>query len=123
MEFEILSNKTLGLALEVHKNLGPGLLESTYKQCLAYELYQASINFEMEVNLPVKYKTVNISCAYRIDLLIENKIILELKNVEKLLPVHEAQLLTYMKLSQIHIGLLINFNEKYLRNGIKRFVL
>jgi len=77
----------------------------------------------MEVNLPVKYKTVNISCAYRIDLLIENKIILELKNVEKLLPVHEAQLLTYMKLSQIHIGLLINFNEKYSRNGIKRFVL
>jgi len=123
MDFELLSNKVLGLAIEVHKNLGPGLLESTYKQCLAYELSQANVKFEIEVNLPVKYKSINISCTYRIDLLVEDELILELKNVEKLLPVHEAQILTYMKLGQIHIGLLINFNEKYLKNGIKRFVL
>jgi GxxExxY protein len=123
MDFEILSNKVLGMAIEVHKNLGPGLLESTYKQCFAYELSQANVKFEIEVNLPVKYKSINISCAYRIDLLVECELILELKNVEKLLPVHEAQILTYMKLSQIHIGLLINFNEKYLKNGIKRFVI
>ena len=123
MEFETLSNKVLGLAIEVHKNIGPELLENTYKQCLAYELNHANIKFEMEVNLPVKYKSITISCAYRIDLLIEDELILELKNVEKLLPVHEAQILTYMKLCKIHIGLLINFNEKYLKNGIKRFVL
>ena len=123
MNFEILSKKLIGLALEVHKNLGPGLLENTYKQCLAYELSQANLKFQIELNLPVKYKRINISCGYRIDLLVEEKIILELKNVEKLLPVHEAQILTYMKLSQIHIGLLMNFNEKFLKDGIKRFVL
>jgi GxxExxY protein len=123
MEFEILSHKVLGTVIEVHKHLGSGLLESTYKQCLAHELYIAKLNFEMEVNLPVKYKTVNISCAYRIDMIIENELILELKNVEKQLPVHEAQILTYMRLSQINIGLLINFNERYLKNGIKRYVL
>jgi len=123
MEFEALSYKVIGCALEVHKQLGPGLLENTYKQCLAYELTQAGIAFKMEVNLPVKYKEINISCGYRIDLLIENSIIVELKCVDELHPIHEAQLLTYMKLSNIKIGFLINFNEKYLKNGIKRFVL
>jgi GxxExxY protein len=123
MEFDLLSNKVLGSAIEVHKHLGPGLLESTYKQCLAHELYLADLKFELEVNLPIKYKTVNISCAFRIDMIIENQLILELKNVEKLMPVHEAQILTYMRLSQINIGLLINFNERYLKNGIKRYVL
>ena len=123
MEFEKLSNKVLGLIIEVHKNLGPGLLENTYKQCLAYELCSAGISFEMEVSLPVNYKSVNISCAYRIDLIIDDQLIIELKNVEKLLPVHEAQILTYMRLSKINIGLLINFNEKYLKNGIKRYVI
>jgi GxxExxY protein len=123
MEFEELSNKVIGLIIEVHKNLGPGLLENTYKQCLAYELCSAGISFDMEVGLPVKYKSVNISCAYRIDLIIDKQLIIELKNVEKLLPVHEAQILTYMRLSNINIGLLINFNEKYLKNGIKRYVI
>lgn len=123
MEFDELSNKVIGLAIEVHRELGPGLLENTYKQCLAYELSQAKINFQMEVELPVKYKNILISCGYRIDLLIENKLILELKSVDKIAPVHEAQLLTYMRLANIKIGLLMNFNEKVLKDGIKRFVL
>ncbi|OGF58851.1 MAG: GxxExxY protein [Candidatus Fischerbacteria bacterium RBG_13_37_8] len=122
MEFDKLSNKVIGLAIEVHRELGPGLLENAYKQCLAYELRQAKINFQTEVELPVRYKNVLISSGYRIDLLIENTLILELKSVSNLLPLHEAQLLTYMRLADIKIGLLINFNEKFLRNGIKRFV-
>jgi GxxExxY protein len=123
MEFDSLSHKVIGLLLEVHKQLGPGLLENTYKQCLAYELLREKIEFAMEVNLPIKYKSASISCAYRIDVIVENQLILELKNVEKLLPVHEAQILTYLRLSKISIGLLVNFNEKYLRDGIKRYVL
>ncbi len=123
MEFDNLSNKIIGLAIEVHKELGPGLLENTYKQCFAYELSQSQINFQMEVELPVVYKKINISCGYRIDLLIEDTIIIELKSVEKLLPIHKAQLLTYMKLADKSIGLLMNFNTKILKEGIKRFVL
>ena len=99
------------------------MLENTYKQCLAYELSQTGINFQMEVELPVKYKNVLISCGYRIDLLIENNLIIELKSVDKIIPIHEAQLLTYMKLSDIKVGLLMNFNEIVLKDGIKRFVL
>ena len=123
MEFDELSNKVIGCALEVHKNLGPGLLESTYQQCLAYELKQAGINFKMEVEMPVKYKSVNIDCGYRADILVENKIILELKSVEKLHPIHEAQILAYMKLSGIGVGFLMNFNVKLFKNGLKRFVI
>jgi GxxExxY protein len=123
MEFDILSNKVIGLALEVHKHLGPGLLENTYKQCLAYELSREGINFEIEVNLPVNYKMIHVSSAYRIDLIIERQMIVELKCVDKFHPVHEAQILTYMKLSNNKKGLLINFNEKLLKNGIKRYVL
>ncbi len=123
MEFDELSNKVIGLVIEVHRELGPGLLENTYKQCLSYELSRAEINFQMEVELPVKYKNILISCGYRIDLLIENKLIIELKSVDKILPVHEAQLLTYMRLANMEIGLLMNFNEKILKDGIKRFVL
>ncbi len=123
MEFDKLSNKVIGLALEVHKHLGPGLLENTYKQCLAYELSREGINFQIEVNLPVNYKMIHVSSAFRIDLIIEKQMIVELKCVDKFHPVHEAQILTYMKLSNIKKGLLINFNEKLLKNGIKRFVL
>ena len=123
MEFDELSRKVIGLSIEVHRELGPGLLENTYKQCLAYELSQAGINFQIEVELPVKYKNVHISCGYRIDLLIENNLIIELKSVDKIIPIHEAQLLTYMKLSDIKVGLLMNFNEIVLKDGIKRFVL
>ncbi len=123
MDFDDLSNKVIGLALEVHKNLGPGLLENTYKQCLAYELSKAGINFNLECEIPIKYKEIQISCGYRIDILVENKLIIELKSVEKIIPIHEAQTLTYMKLSNKGIGLLINFNEKLLKNGIQRFVI
>jgi GxxExxY protein len=123
MEFDELSNRVIGLAIEVHRELGPGLLENTYKQCLAYELSQAQIKFQIEVELPVQYKKMHISCGYRIDMLIENKLIIELKSVDAIHPIHEAQLLTYMKLAKIKVGLLMNFNEKILKNGIKRFVL
>ena len=123
MEFDELSKKVIGLAIEVHRELGPGLLENTYKQCLAYELSHAEINFQIEVELPVKYKNILISCGYRIDLLIENTLIIELKSVDKIIPIHEAQLLTYMKLSGIKVGLLMNFNEIVLKDGIKRFIL
>jgi len=94
MEFDTLSNRVIGCALEVHRNLGPGLLESTYKQCLAHELSLAGLQFEMEQPLPVSYKDVLIECGYRLDILVEHSLILELKSVEKLLPIHDAQLLT-----------------------------
>ena len=123
MEFDELSNKVIGSAIEVHKELGPGLLENTYKQCLAYELSKAGIKFQIEAELPVIYKEVSIACGHRIDLLIEKKLIVELKSVEKLNSIHEAQILAYMKLAKIKTGLLINFNEKRLRNGIRRFIL
>tara|TARA_B100000315_G_scaffold118668_1_gene108752 strand:+ start:115 stop:489 length:375 start_codon:yes stop_codon:yes gene_type:complete len=122
VKFDNLSNKVIGLAIEVHRKLGPGLLENTYKQGLAYELSHAGIKFLVEAELPVKYKDVRISCGYRIDLLIKNQLIVELKCVEKFHPIHEAHL-TYMKLSNVKVGLLINFNVKTLNKGIKRFVL
>lgn len=121
-EFSKLSNKVIGCAIEVHKALGPGLLESVYQQCLAYELRTNGINFQMEWPLPIKYKEVQLDCGCKIDLLIENEIIVELKSVEQLIPIHEAQILSYMKLANINKGLLINFNVKLLKNGIKNFV-
>jgi GxxExxY protein len=121
--FEELTEKIIGLAIEVHKELGPGLLENTYKQCLAYELKKSNINFQLEVNCPIIYKDVQISCGYRIDFLVDDKIIMELKCVDKILPIHEAQLLTYLKLYNKEVGLLINFNEKLLKNGIKRMII
>ena len=123
MEFDELSNKVIGCALEVHRNLGPGLLESTYEQCLAYEMKAAGIPFKLQHPLPVEYKNIKLDCGYRIDVLVDNSIIIELKSVDKILPIHQAQLLTYMKLAGISTGLLINFNVKYLKDGIKRMVL
>lgn len=123
MKFDSLSNKIIGCAIEVHKNLGPGLLESTYEKCLAYELMKAAINFKQQCPLPVKYKEIHIDTGYRIDLLVEDKVIVELKAVERILGIHVAQILTYMKLADVKIGLLINFNVRLLKNGIKRFVL
>jgi len=123
MEFDPLSKKLIGCALEVHKRLGPGLLESTYEKCLSYELTNAGIKHIIQKELPVDYKGIRLDCCYRIDLLVENKIIVELKSVDKVLPIHEAQLLTYMKLAGIKIGLLMNFNVVRLKDGIKRFVL
>ena len=121
--FEELTEKIIGLAIEVHKELGPGLLENTYKQCLAYELKKANISFQLEVNCPIIYKEVHISCGFRIDLLVEDKIIIELKCVDKIMPIHEVQLLTYLKLYKKKVGLLINFNEKLLKDGIKRMII
>lgn len=103
--------------------MGPGLLENAYQQCLALELSRAGIAFEIEKEVPVHYKGMTVECGYRIDLLIEKELIIELKSVIQVLPIHEAQLLTYMKLINIKKGLLINFNERLLRDGIKRFVL
>jgi GxxExxY protein len=123
LKFDKLSNRVIGCAIEVHKNLGPGLLESTYEQCLAYEMKRSKIQFKLQQPLPVEYKSVKLDCGYRIDMLVENKIIVELKSVDNILPIHQAQLLTYMKLSGIRIGLLMNFNVKYMKAGIKRMVL
>ena len=123
MKFDELSKRVIGCAIEIHRNLGPGLLESTYEQCLAHELRCAGIPFMLQHPLPVNYKGVKLDCGYRVDLLVDNKIIVELKSVEKLLPIHQAQLLTYMKLAEIKIGLLMNFNVRFMKNGIKRMVL
>ncbi|MBN1796518.1 MAG: GxxExxY protein [Sedimentisphaerales bacterium] len=118
-----LTGKVIGCAIEVHRNLGPGLLESAYEKCLSSELSENNIRHEIQKELSVKYKNTDIDCAYRIDLLVDDRLIVELKSVEKILPIHEAQLLTYMKLANITTGLLINFNVAVLREGIKRFVL
>ena len=123
IEFDELSNRVIKCALEVHSQLGPGLLEVTYEQCLAYEMRAAEIPFELQKPLPVRYKSVLLDCGHRLDVVVANQLIVELKSVDALLPLHEAQLLTYLKLSGIHIGLLINFNTPHLRDGIKRRVL
>jgi len=123
MEFDELSNRVIGCALEVHRVLGPGLLESTYEQCLAHELSLAGISFKLQLPLPVKYKGIKLDCGYRIDLLVNDELIVELKSVDQIMGIHQAQLLTYMKLSGVKVGLLINFNVEILKTGIKRFVL
>ena len=123
MEFDELSQNVIGCAIEVHRNLGPGLLESTYRQCLACELSHVRIPFQMELPLPVRYKGLLLDCGYRIDLLVRTDLIVEIKSVETLLPIHQAQILTYLRLSKVSLGLLIDFNVTKLQNGIKRFVL
>lgn len=123
MQFADLSGLVIGCAIEVHKTLGPGILESTYEHCLAYELSNSGLAFERQKALPVNYKGIALDCGYRLDFLVENKLIVELKSTDKLQKIHEAQILTYMRLAQFNIGLLINFNEIMLKNGIKRFVL
>ena len=118
-----VTGEIIGAAIEVHKFLGPGLLESAYEACLVYELVQRGIMVERQKPLPVVYKDVRLDAGYRIDLMVEDLVIVELKAIEFLLPIHEAQILSYMKLSNIKIGLLINFNVKLLKQGIKRFAL
>ncbi len=120
--FNELTERVIGACIEIHRALGPGLLESAYEECLCYELSQGGIGFERQKPLPVHYKDVKLDCGYRLDLVVEEKIIIELKAVESLLPIHEAQLLTYLKLSGITLGLLINFNVAMLKQGIKRIV-
>jgi GxxExxY protein len=123
MEFDVLSNRVIGCAIEVHRALGPGLLESAYQRCLAHELTIQKIAYVPEYPLSLEYKGRYIECGYRIDLLIEDLLIVELKSVERVQPIHEAQLLTYMKLAGIGTGLLINFNTVLLKDGLKRYVL
>ncbi|KAA3637587.1 MAG: GxxExxY protein [Bacteroidetes bacterium] len=112
----------IGAAIEVHKQLGPGLLESAYKECLLFELQQRGLIVSSEVPCPIVYKSVELDHGYRMDLLVENKIVVELKTVEHISPIHEAQLLTYMKLGDYKVGLIINFHVAALKNGIKRMV-
>ncbi len=123
MELNEISGKVIGGAIEVHRELGPGLLESAYETCLRYELHQRGLRVEHQVAQPVSYKGLELECGYRLDLLVENQVIVELKAVEGILPIHEAQLLTYLKLRNLHLGLLINFNVPLLKNGIKRLIL
>ncbi|HPC18545.1 MAG TPA: GxxExxY protein [Candidatus Hydrogenedentes bacterium] len=123
MEFDALSNRVIGCAIEAHRELGPGLLESTYEKCLAYELSSHGITVATQVELPVRYKGVLLDCGYRIDVLVDDQIIIEVKSVDKVMPIHEAQLLTYLKLAKKRIGLLMNFNTVRLKDGISRFVL
>jgi GxxExxY protein len=116
-----ITQKIIGCAIEVHKTLGPGLLESVYEECLAYELFSQRLLVERQVPLPVIYKNIELECGYRIDILVENSVIIELKSIEELMPVHEAQILTYMKLTNKEVGLLINFNVNLLKEGIVRY--
>ena len=118
-----VTGRIIGCAIEIHRALGPGLLESAYEQCLCREMSLAGIRFERQVPLPVVYKGVKVDCGYQIDILVEDSVVLELKAVEKLLPIHEAQLITYLRLSGKRIGLLINFNVPVLAEGTRRMVL
>jgi len=122
MTENLLSNKIIGTAIELHKKLGPGLLESAYENALAYDLKEIGLNIKQQVSMPFIYKEIKLDIGYRLDLLIEEKVIVEIKSVESLAPVHYAQLLTYLKLSKLKLGLLINFNTKLLKEGIHRIV-
>lgn len=117
-----ISSKIIGAAIEVHKQLGPGLLESTYEVCLYYELKQLNFDVKQQLALPVYYKEVKLDAGYRIDLLVENKVIIEIKSVDTLADIHTAQLLTYLKLKDLKLGLLINFNSVRVIDGVKRIV-
>jgi GxxExxY protein len=122
-KFEEISRQVIGVAIEVHRTLGPGLLESVYESCLAHELTLRGISFQQQVPVPVVYKGLSLDCAYRLDLVVDRQLIVEVKAVEKLLPIHSAQLNTYLKLTGIHVGLLMNFHTEVLRDGIKRVVV
>ena len=123
MDVNKITENIIGASIEVHKALGPGLLESAYEECLCFELKSHKIPFKRQVPLPVSYKSVYLECGYRVDVVLADRLILELKTVEKILPIHEAQLLTYLKLSGIRTGLLLNFYTTLLKDGIKRMVL
>ena len=121
MEINEITQKIIGCAIEVHKNLGPGLLESAYEECLSYELIKKGLDIKRQKPTPVVYKEIKLECGYRIDILVENVVVIELKVVDEFNPVHEAQILTYMKFANKTLGLLINFNVTALKYGIKRF--
>jgi len=123
MRINDLTREVIGSAMEVHRTLGPDLLESAYEECLCHELRLRSILFERQKPLPVVFKEVSLDCAYRLDLVVSNAVVVEIKAVERLSPIHEAQLLTYLRLGGWNVGLLINFNVPVLKHGIKRIVL
>ncbi len=122
MDINKLSSRIIGAAIEVHKTLGPGLLESAYEECICHELSFGGFSLERQKPLAVKYKGINLDCGYRLDVVVENAIILELKSCENIEPIHRAQLLTYLKLSGLKLGLLLNFNVTLMREGIVRIV-
>ena len=121
-ELNRLSNEVIGAAIEVHRHLGPGLLESAYESCLNWELRQRGLIVELQVPIPIRYKELLLDEGYRIDLLVEGKLVLELKSIDKLLPIHTAQVLTYLKMTGLKMALLLNFNIELMRSGIKRIV-
>lgn len=123
MEINQITHEIIDSAYKVHSTLGPGLLESAYQACLAYELQKKGFQVEIEKPVPLIYEEIKLECGYRLDLLVENQVVLELKSVDAFTDVHIAQILTYLKLANKHIGLLINFNTKSLKDGIKRLVL
>ena len=123
VENDPLTQKIIGAAIEVHRVLGPGLLESAYEECLCHELRLVGTAFTRQQPLPVVYKGITLDCGYRLDVVVEGRAILELKTVDRILPIHEAQILTYLRLTGIHTGLILNFNVPALHQGIKRMVL
>ena len=123
MEINKITEKIIGAAIEVHKTLGPGLLESAYEQCLEHEMLLRGLKVSKQIPIPVIYKELRLEYGYRIDLLVENAVIIEVKSVDALHPVHEAQILTYLKFAEKKVGLLINFNVKLLKEGLKRYIL
>lgn len=117
-----LTERVIGLAIDVHRAIGPGLLESAYEECLCYELSQNGLRFERQVELPVVYKQVRLDCGYRLDIIIEDLVILEVKAVDRIISIHEAQLLSYLRMLDKRVGLILNFHSTVLRDGIKRIV-
>jgi GxxExxY protein len=117
-----VTEKVIGACIDIHRQLGPGLLESAYEECLCYDLSTLGLAFERQKDLPVEYKSVRLACGYKIDIIVEGLLVVELKAVERFLPIHQAQLLTYLKLSSLSVGLLINFNVPVLKQGLKRIV-
>jgi len=123
MDINHLTGQIIGAAIEIHKELGPGLLESAYEECLCHEFNLRKISYKRQQSLPIEYKGIKLDCGYRIDIIVKDLVILELKSVDRLQPIHDAQLLTYLKLTGLKVGLLINFNVSVLKQGIKRLIL
>jgi GxxExxY protein len=120
---EQLTERIIGAAIEVHRELGPGLLESAYEECFCHELHLHNLSFRRQIDLPVAYKGLKLDCGYRLDVVVEDLVVVEMKSIDQVLPIHHAQLLTYLRLSGKNVGLLINFNVSVLKNGIVRRVL
>ena len=119
-ELNSITEKIIGSAISVHKGIGPGLLESAYEECLCYEISQAGLNFKRQVPLPVIYKDVKLDCGYRLDIIVEDEIIIEVKAVQAIIPIHEAQLLSYLRMLDKRLGLILNFHSAVLKSGIRR---